>query len=79
MLALAEHFGVDNICISNYESRNWNDSKAACNWLDKKLDHLNPGRIISLIQTSRTDEIGKPSVTSRRVEQERDCEESRLF
>lgn len=60
VLALAEHFGPENVYVSIYESGSWDNSKGALLDLNQSLDALGVQNTIVLDQTTHIDEIEKP-------------------
>jgi len=77
VLALARHFGVDNVFVSVYESGSWDDSKGALRELDTALDQLGVNRTIVLDQTTHQDEISKPVGASGWIDTPRNKRELR--
>ena len=60
VVALADHFGPENIYVSIYESGSWDDSKGALRKLDAELEQLGVQRTIALEETTHAMEMSKP-------------------
>lgn len=64
VVALAKHFGPENVYVSVYESGSWDNTKDALRLLDQELGDLGVQRTIILDETTHVDEITKPPASS---------------
>lgn len=64
IVALVKHLGPENVYVSVQESGSWDDSKGALRWLDDELAAIQVRRKILLDETTHTDEINKPPVST---------------